>query len=283
METGLADKVVLVTGASGGLGAEMARAFAREGARVVLHYHSRRQAAQALADELKPADCIVVGADLTDEDEVARLWNDVEEKFGPIEIVVANAGIWVPDDVPIHCMTLEQWKRTVASDLTAVFLCMREFFRGIERHALREPSAVLIGSTAAVFGEAGHVDYAAAKGGLVYGFLLSLKNEIARLAPRGRVNAVCPGWTRTPMTEEFTADPEIVCRAVQTIPLRKVGQPADVASAVVFLASGRLAGHITGQMLMVSGGMEGRVLYEPSEIDPRQACTGTADYSDRTN
>jgi 3-oxoacyl-[acyl-carrier protein] reductase len=282
MDTGLADRVVLVTGASGGLGAEMARAFAREGARVVLHYHSRRQAAQELADQLKPGDCIVVGADLTNEDEVARLWHEVEEQLGPIEIVVANAGIWVPDDIPIHRMTLEQWNRTVANDLTAAFLCMREFFRGIKRHALRDPAAVLIGSTAAVFGEAGHVDYAAAKGGLVYGFLLSLKNEIARLAPRGRVNAICPGWTRTPMTEEFTADPDIVCRALQTIPLRKVGQPPDVASAVLFLASGRLAGHITGQMLMVSGGMEGRVLYDPNEIDPRQACAGTTDYVDHT-
>lgn len=275
METGLADKVVLVTGASGGLGEEIARALAREGARVVLHYHLRRQAAEALADQLKPADCIVVGADLTNDDEVARLWRDVEDQLGPIEIVVANAGVWVPDDVPIHDMAMEQWDRTVAADLTAVFLCMREFLRGVKRHEVRDPAVVLIGSTAAVFGEAGHVDYAAAKGGLVYGFLLSLKNEIARLAPHGRVNAVCPGWTRTPMTEEFTADPDIVRRAVQTIPLRKVGQPPDVASAVVFLASNRLAGHITGQMLMVSGGMEGRVLYEPSEIDPQQACADT--------
>ncbi len=281
MDSGLADKVVLVTGASGGLGEEMARAFAREGACVVLHCHLRRQAAEALADQLKPADCFVVGADLTNEDEVARLWRDVEGRLGPIEIVVANAGVWVPDDVPIQDMTMEQWDRTVATDLTAVFVCMREFFRGIKRHALRDPAAVLIGSTAAVFGEAGHVDYAAAKGGLVYGFLLSLKNEIVRLAPHGRVNAVCPGWTRTPMTEEFTADAEIVCRAVQTIPLRKVGQPPDVASSVVFLASNRLAGHITGQMLMVSGGMEGRVLYERSEIDPQQACADTTDYIDR--
>lgn len=271
MDTDLPDKVVLITGASGGLGAEMARAFARERARVVLHYHTRQDAARALADELGTADCVVVGADLTNESEVASLWEEAEAQLGPIEIVVANAGVWVPDDVPIHRMTLQQWNDTVASDLTSAFLCMREFFRGIERHRLVDPAAVLIGSTAAVFGEAGHVDYASAKAGLVYGFLLSLKNEITRLAPRGRVNAVCPGWTLTPMTEKFAADPDIIRRALQTIPLRKVGQPEDVASAVMFLASNQLAGHISGQMMLVSGGMEGRVLNEPNEIDPQKA------------
>jgi len=271
MDTDLTDKVVLITGASGGLGAEMARAFAREQARVVLHYHARQDAAQALADKLAPADCVALGADLTSESDVASLWKEAEARLGPIEIVVANAGIWVPDDVPIHRMTLDQWNQTVSADLTSVFLCMREFFRGIERHQIMDPAAVLIGSTAAVFGEAGHVDYAAAKAGLVYGFLLSLKNEIARLAPRGRVNAVCPGWTLTPMTEKFAADPDIIRRALQTIPLRKVGQPHDVASAVLFLASSQLAGHISGQMLLVSGGMEGRVLNELDEIDPQKA------------
>ena len=273
VETDLAGRVVLITGASGGLGAEMARAFAGEGARVILHYHSQKAAADALAAELVQADFCTLGADLTSEQQVSRLWREAEYRLGPVEIVVANAGIWVAEDVPIHEMSLQQWNRTVTTDLTGVFLCVREFFRGIRRHQLRDPAAVLIGSTAAAFGEAGHGDYAAAKGGLVYGFLLTLKNEIARLAPRGRANAVCPGWILTPMTERFAADPDIIRRALQTMPLRKVGQPADVASAVVFLASSRLAGHITGQMLMVSGGMEGRVLYEPDEIDPRDSAS----------
>ncbi len=271
MDAGLDRKVVLVTGASGGLGAAMVRAFAAEGARVAIHYHRQHEAAVALAAELNPADCAVIGADLTDEAEVARLWRDAETQLGPIEIVVANAAIWPPDEVPLHRMSLEQWSRTVATDLDSVFLCLREFFRGIERHGLTDPAAVLIGSTAAVFGEAGHADYAAAKSGMIHGLMLSLKNEMARLAPRGRINAVCPGWTVTPMTEDFMRDPGVVRWALQTIPLRKVGRPQDVAWPVLFLASSRLAGHITGQMLMVSGGMEGRVLYEPDEIDPLQA------------
>lgn len=275
MDTGLKNRVVLVTGASGGLGAEMVRAFAAEGARVVIQYRKQREAAVELADSIPESQRAVIGADLTCEDDVARLWREAETQLGPIDIVVANAGIWVAEDIPIRRMTLEQWNRTLVTDLTAVFLCMREFFQSIERHGLIDPAAVLIGSTAAVFGEAGHADYAAAKGGLVSGFLLSLKNEIARLAPRGRVNAVCPGWTVTPMTEQFRDQPDVVGRALQTIPLRKVGQPSDVASATVFLASTRLAGHISGQVLMTDGGMEGRVLYERDEIDPAAAMGGS--------
>ncbi len=266
METGLTGKVVLVTGASGGLGSVMVRTFAGEGARVVIHYHNGRDAAMTLAETIAPADRAVIGADLTREEDVVRLFSESEQQLGPVEIMVANAGIWISEPVPIHEMTLEQWDRTLATDLTAVFLCMREFFRGIERHQLTDPAAVLIGSTAAVFGEAGHADYAAAKGGLVYGFLLSLKNEIARLAPRGRVNAVCPGWTASPMTDRFAGQQDAVRRALQTIPLRKVGRPEDVAAAVLFLASGRLSGHTSGEMVMTSGGMEGRVLYEGDEI-----------------
>jgi 3-oxoacyl-[acyl-carrier protein] reductase len=270
MDAGLDGRVVLVTGAAGGLGAEMVRALAREGARVALHYRSSADAAERLSEKLGDAEHTLIQADLRREQEVAGLWSETEQRLGPVEIVIANAGIWVAEDVPLHEMSLEQWDETVASDLTSVFLCMREFFRGIQRHRLVEPSAVLIGSTAAVFGEAGHADYAAAKSGLVYGLMLSLKNEITRLAPRGRVNAVCPGWTVTPMTERFMDEPATVRQALQTMPLRKVGRPEDVASAVLFLASSRLSGHVTGQMIMTCGGMEGRVLYQPDEINPEQ-------------
>lgn len=270
MDARLKGKVVLITGASGGLGAEMTRAFAAEGARVVIHYHRGRENAESLRSELAAGEHLLAQADLTDEQAVSSMWQEVEQRLGPIEIVIANAGIWVPEAVPLHEMTLDQWNRTLAIDLTAVFLCLREFFRGIVRHQLNDPAAVLIGSTAAVFGEAGHADYAAAKAGLVQGFMLSLKNEIARLAPRGRINAVCPGWTITPMTERFLDQPDEVRRALQTMPLKKIGRAADVATAAVFLSSSRLAGHLTGQTLVTAGGMEGRLLYTPDQIDPSQ-------------
>jgi 3-oxoacyl-[acyl-carrier protein] reductase len=270
MDTDLAGRVVLVTGASGGIGGEVVRAFVREGARVAAHYGQHAERAQALAEELGAA-CVPLGADVTREDEVARLFAEAEARLGPVQVLVANAGFWPPRDAPVHEMTLEQWHGTLAVNLTSVFLCTREFFRGIVKHGLADPAAVLIGSTAAVYGEAGHADYAAAKAGLTYGLARSLKNEICRLAPRGRVNVVCPGWTFTPMTRRFADDPERVRKVLQTIPLRKVGRAHDVAMTVVYLASSRLAGHVSGQLLTVSGGMEGRVLYQQEEIDPAKA------------
>jgi 3-oxoacyl-[acyl-carrier protein] reductase len=270
MDTKLSNRVVLVTGASGGIGGEIARAFVQEGARVVAHFSEHAEPAEALARELG-ALCVPFGADLTLEAEVERLFLEVEAGLGPVEVLVANAGHWPPDDVPLHQMTLKQWESTLAVNQTSVFLCAREFFRGIVKYQLSDPAAVLVGSTAGLIGEAGHADYAAAKAGVIYGLARSLKNEICRLAPRGRVNVVCPGWTFTPLTQRFKADPARVRRTLQTIPLRKVGRARDVAMAVVYLASSHLSGHVSGQILTVSGGMEGRVLYGPEEIDPAGA------------
>jgi 3-oxoacyl-[acyl-carrier protein] reductase len=262
--------VVLVTGASGGIGGDVVRAFVGEGARVVAHFSEHGERASALAHELG-ALCVPFGADLTLEAEVERLFAEIEAGLGPVEVLVANAGHWPAEDVPVRDMTLKQWENTLAVNLTSVFLCMREFFRGIARHRLTDPAAVLVGSTAGVFGEAGHADYAAAKAGLIYGLTRSLKNEICRLAPRGRVNVVCPGWTFTPPTQRLASDPGQVRRVLQTVPLRKIGRAHDVAMAVVYLASSHLSGHVSGQVLTVSGGMEGRVLYAPDEIDPGRA------------
>jgi 3-oxoacyl-[acyl-carrier protein] reductase len=266
----LANRVVLVTGASGGIGGEVVRAFVREGARVAAHYGKHRERAQALAEELGPK-CVAVGADLTSEAEVARLFAETETRLGPVEVLVANAGLWPPEEVPLHEMSLEQWNGTLAANLTSVFLCMRAFFRSIVQHGLSDPAGVLVGSTAGLFGEAGHADYAAAKAGLMYGLARSLKNEICRLAPRGRVNVVCPGWVITPMTSHFATDPARIRRTLQTIPLRKVGRVHDVAMTILYLSSSRLSGHVSGQILTVSGGMEGRVLYEPDEVNPSGA------------
>src|SRR5260370_30414223 len=207
MDIGLTERVVLVTGAAGGIGHEVVRAFRREGARVIVHFHTKRERAQTLAGEPGPT-AVALGVDLTEEAEVQRLFSESEAALGPVEILVANAGRWPPDDTPVSRMTLAQWNDTLASNLTSAFLCMREFFRGIGKHRLTDPAAVLVGSTAGIFGEAGHADYAAAKAGLTYGLARSLKNEICRLAPRGRVKVVCPGWTFTPMTRRVAGGAE---------------------------------------------------------------------------
>jgi 3-oxoacyl-[acyl-carrier protein] reductase len=256
METGLEGKRVLVTGASGGIGSSCARAFAAEGARVFLHYHCGRERAEAVSAELGGAP--VGGADLTREDEAERLFDEAVGALGGLDVCAAVAGSWPSGDVPLWRLSLERWEQTLRENLTATFLTARGFLREVERNG--HGSLVLVGSTAGLFGEAGHADYAAAKSAIVHGLLLSLKNEIVRIAPLGRVNAVCPGWTESPKTREALSE-ELVGRVTRTMPLRKVAQPEDIARQVVALASDVVSGHVTGQVVMVAGGMEGRLLH----------------------
>jgi 3-oxoacyl-[acyl-carrier protein] reductase len=252
VDTGLAGKAVLVTGASGGIGSACARAFAAEGCKVVVHYHRGRERAEALARELDGAP--MISADLTDEEQVDALFAEA----GPLDVCAAVAGAWPSEDVPVWELPLERWRATLDTNLTATFLTARGFLRGLHG----DGSLVLVGSTAGLFGEAGHADYAAAKSGIVYGLLLSLKNEVVRIAPNARVNAVCPGWTASPMTRSSLEDPGLVGRITRTMALRKVARPEDVARQVVVLASNELSGHVTGQVVTVAGGMEGRVVHE---------------------
>ena len=249
MEAGLRGKRVLVTGASGGIGSACVAAFAAEGAEVVAHYNRGRERAEALAEHQ------LVQADLTQEDEVDRLFDEA----GDLDVCAAVAGVWPPEDVPVWELTLERWERTLRENLTATFLTARGFLRGVARRG--HGNLVLTGSTAGIYGEAGHADYASAKSAVVHGLLLSLKNEVVRVAPRARVNAVCPGWTRSPMTRREIEDPTLVDRVTQTMALRKIASPEDVARQVVVLASDELSGHVTGQVVVVAGGMEGRVLW----------------------
>jgi 3-oxoacyl-[acyl-carrier protein] reductase len=238
MDLGLAGKRALVTGASGGIGQAVAHELAAEGVEVVAHYHRNREAAEALGG-------LALGADLRDEAQVEALF----AAAGPLDLCVANAGVWPSEDVPVAELPLERWRATIDGNLTATFLTCRGFARQ------RGTALVLIGSTAGRFGEAGHADYAAAKAAIGQGLLLSLKNEMAP----ARVNVVAPGWTVSPMTEASLTD-ELVDRVTATMPLRKVARTEDIARTVAFLLSDRAAGHVTGEVVTVAGGMEGRLL-----------------------
>jgi len=250
MDLGLAGRRALVTGASGGIGQAVARELAAEGAEVVAHFHRNAGAARALASEIGG---VALGADLRDEAQVDALF----AQAGPLELCVANAGVWPSEDSPVAELPLERWRATLDGNLTATFLTARAFARGLARGIRPHPpgALVLIGSTAGRFGEAGHADYAAAKAAIGHGLLLSLKNE---LAP-ARVNVVAPGWTVSPMTEGSLTD-AVVERVTATMALPKVARTEDIARTVAWLCSDRAAGHVTGEVVTVAGGMEGRLL-----------------------
>jgi 3-oxoacyl-[acyl-carrier protein] reductase len=221
-------------------------------AHVLVHYRTGRERAEAVAAEIGGE---VVHADLTVERETDAMF----EQAGALDVCAAVAGEWPHGDVPVWDLSLERWEATVRANLTATFLTARGFLRSVV--ASEHGSLVLVGSTAGLVGEAGHADYAAAKSAILGGLLLSLKNEIVRIAPGARVNAVAPGWTESPMTRGHV-DPEAVRRISRTMALRKVARPEDVARQVVVLASDELSGHVTGQVVTVAGGMEGRVVHE---------------------
>lgn len=264
---------MVVTGASGGIGAAIARSFAAEKARVVLHFRAGRARVTALQRELSPnTETLAVQADLTREADAKRLFAQAVKRFGRVDTLVANAGSWETRDVPLHQMSVRQWQQTLAGVLTTTFLAVREFLRLVVRQ--QRGNAVLIASTAAVFGEAGHADYAAGKAAIAYGLTRSLKNELARLAPHtrdycgGRINCLCPGWTVVPRLAAKLGDRALVRKVTATMALPQLARPEDIAHAAVFLSSDALARHITGQTLVVAGGMEGRQLWQAGEIDP---------------
>ena len=255
MDTGLKGRGVLVTGGAGGIGSAIVRAFASEGARVCIAYNTSRERAESLAEELGG---IALQADLTDETATGQLFERAVLQLGTLDVLVANAGVWAPDEIPLWEMSLERWRTTLSANLDATFLCCRAFLRHVR--STGAGNIVIVGSTAGSFGEAGHADYAAAKGAFSSGLLKSLKNEITQIAPSGRVNCVAPGWTITEMAKSAFEDPAAEARITSTMALAKLALADDVAQAVVFLSSDHLAGHITGEVVTVAGGMEGRVL-----------------------
>lgn len=265
MDSDLQDKHFFLTGASGGIGLNSAEILLKEGAILSLQYNTNKNSLSRLVDKY-PSQIHAIKADMTVEAEVISGIQSAREKFGPIHGLILNHGIWKANPAPIHQMSLDQWNETLSINLTGSFLTAREFLKFVIKDRIYDPSIVIISSTAGIFGEADHADYASSKSALTYGFMRSLKNEIVKYAPLGRVNTIIPGWVRTPMAKEALEDEKMVTRVLQTIPLRKVATPEDIGNTITFLLSNRLSGHISGEIIEISGGMEGRVLFTPEEI-----------------
>ncbi len=263
VNTGLKDRHVVITGAAGGIGTEIVKQFLSEECQITAAYNTSKGELEHLSENYSEK-IALCKTDVTKEVEVKNLFAFANSKHQRVDILVSNAGIANPL-VNIEDMTLNQWNKTITTNLTGAFLCSKYFFQNLERYPEDYASLVFIGSTAGVFGEAGFCDYATSKAGM-FGLMMSLKNEIIRIASRGRVNIVNPGWTLTPMAEEIAKDENKMKRILQTIPMKKIAIPEDIASVVMFLCSDRLAGHVSGQAITVAGGMEGRVLYSKDEI-----------------
>ena len=254
METGMEGKVVLVTGGAGGIGQSICRAFSSEGARVVVHYNESKEEAISLSKEIGG---IAMQADLRNHKSADRLVDEIVSKLGSLDVCIANAGRYPVDSKPLWEIDSERWTETISSNLGVTANTSRSFLRHASRS--RSGSLVMVGSTAGVYGEAGHSDYAAAKGAITSGLLMSLKNDVSKIGGV-RVNAVAPGWTITPKKVEQGIDDSLVGRATATMSLKKLATPEDVAMAVVVLSSDVISGHVSGQVIEVAGGMEGRLI-----------------------
>jgi len=240
----------VVTGGSRGIGAAVVRMFAASGARVLFNYQQAREEAEALAGECGgPTRSAAVQAELSSPDASKKLVQAAIERFGRVDILVGNHGVWPPRDVPVEQMPDEQWRRTLAINLDSIF--------GLVKYGVAEMKKqksgghiVLISSTAGQRGEAFHCDYAASKGAII-SMVKGLSTELARAGIY--VNCVAPGWVETDMAAPALHDPEIGKRVFSTIPLGRAGKPEEIAATVLFLCTPH-AGFITGEILNVNGG-----------------------------
>ena len=271
MDLNLDGKVALITGASGGIGRALALEFAAEGAAVALHAHSRADETRAWLAEQEWRDRgLVVEADVRSTAEVEAAFGQALERWPRIDVCIANAGAWPPEDAALHEVPEERFRRVVETNFLGAAWTARSFLAALARSGPRADghgaALIFIGSTAARFGERGHSDYAASKSAL-YGLVRSLKHEIVDLDPYGRVNLIEPGWTVTHMARPALDQPGAIRKVTRTMPLKQLARAKDIARTAVWLASPTAARHITGEILTVAGGMEGRVRWEPEEID----------------
>lgn len=247
----------LVTGANSGIGEGIARALGAAGASVVVNYVSKPAAAARIVDDIKGngVDAMAIGADVSKEAEVEAMFAETDRAWGGIDILVNNAGL--QRDAPFTEMTLEQWNTVLGVNLTGMFLCARAAARAMIRRGPRPEISraagkiICISSVHEVIPWAGHVNYAASKGGVGL-FMKSLAQELA--PHRIRVNSIAPGAIMTPINMAAWETPEALASLLKLIPYGRIGVPEDIGRAVAWLASDD-ADYIHGQTIYVDGGM----------------------------
>ncbi|QRM34691.1 glucose 1-dehydrogenase [Microvirga sp. VF16] len=247
----------LVTGGSSGIGEGIARAFAAAGAAVGVNYHSHPEAAERIVTEIRSSggEALALKADVANEVEVQAMFAVLLETFGRIDILIANSGI--QKDASFPEMSQDQWRRVLDVNLTGQFLCAREAVRrfltqGIDPSVSRAAGKIIcMSSVHEVIPWAGHVNYAASKGGV----MMMMKSLAQETAEHGiRVNGIAPGAIRTPINQEAWEMPEAERRLLELIPYGRGGEPEDVANAAVWLASDN-ADYVVGTTLFIDGGM----------------------------
>ena len=249
MNLTLPNKVALITGGSRGIGAAAVRLFAAAGAKVVFNYQAAKKQADDLVRECGGAEnCRALQADLSTPEAAQTLVSSAVAAFGRLDILVANHGIWPPEDMPVDRMPDDQWHRTIAVNLDSVFSLVKHSVGQMKKQAGGQ--IVLVSSTAGQRGEAFHCDYAASKGALI-SMVKGLSTELAR--DNIRVNCVAPGWVATDMSAGALSDPPTRARVFATIPLGRVGTPEEIAGPILFLCT-PYAGFITGEIFNVNGG-----------------------------
>jgi 3-oxoacyl-[acyl-carrier protein] reductase len=243
----LKDKVVIITGASRGIGKSIAQAFVNQGAKVAFTYLSSEEKANALVKELTSNGGVAVGfkSDASNFDQAHELVDKVVEQFGTVDVLVNNAGI--TRDTLMMRMSEEQWDEVINTNLKSAFNLTKAVIKPMLK--ARMGSIINMSSVVGVKGNAGQANYAASKAGLI-GFTKSIAAELG--SRNIRCNAIAPGFIETEMTEAL--DPNVVEQWRNAIPLKRGGQPEDVANATLFLASD-MSAYITGQTLHVCGGM----------------------------
>jgi 3-oxoacyl-[acyl-carrier protein] reductase len=250
----LSGKVALISGGSRGIGAATVRMFTAAGAKVVFNYRSAKLKAEELARQCGSDYCHAVACDLNTSASARDLINATVERFGRLDILVANHGVWPPEDVPIERMTDEQWRSTMSINLDAVFGLVKYGTAQMKTQPRQKSAAVghivLISSTSGQRGEAFHCDYSATKGAII-SMTKSLASELASAGIY--VNCVAPGWVDTDMSAGALADPKTGETIRRTIPLGRVGTPEEIAAPVLFLCTEH-AGFITGEVFNVNGG-----------------------------